>query len=46
MLKVKVKAYVNDIRNEFTLKSEITETLTHEFLDYYKEDYSKNTEIM
>ena len=45
MLKVKVKAYVNDIRNEFALKSEITETLTNEFLDYYNEDQSKNTEI-
>lgn len=46
MLKVKVKAYVNDIRNEFALKSEITETLTNEFLDYYKEDISKDIEII
>ena len=35
MLKVKVKAYVNDIRNEFAFKSEITELLTREFSDYY-----------
>ncbi len=46
MLKVKVKAYVNDIRYEFALKSEITETLTNEFLDYYTEDQSKNIEII
>ena len=46
MLKVKVKAYVNDIRNEFALKSEITETLTNEFQDYYKKDQSENTEII
>jgi len=46
MLKVKAKAYVNDIRNEFALKSEITETLTNEFLDYYKEDISKDIEII
>lgn len=45
MLKVKVKAYVNDIRNEFAFKSEITETLTNEFLDYYKEDPAKNSEF-
>jgi len=45
MLKVKVKAYVNDIRNEFALKSEITEKLTNEFLDYYNEDQSENIEI-
>ncbi len=38
MLKVKVKAYVNDLRNEFALKSNITETLTNEFQEYYKED--------
>jgi small-conductance mechanosensitive channel len=43
MLKVKVKAYVNDIRNEFALKSDITETLTNEFLDYYIEDQSINS---
>lgn len=34
-LKVKVKAYVNDIRNEFAFKSEITEVLTKEFEKYY-----------
>ncbi len=38
MLKVKVKAYVNDIRNEFAFKSEVTEVLTKEFIDLYKED--------
>ena len=38
MLKVKVKAYVNDLRNEFALKSNITETLTNEFQEYYRED--------
>lgn len=38
MIKVKVKAYVNDIRNEFTFKSEITEVLTREFTDYYTEN--------
>lgn len=37
MLKVKVKAYVNDIRNEFAFKSEVTEVLTREFIDYYSE---------
>ena len=35
MLKVKVKAYVNDIRNEFSFMSEITEVLTRKFSDYY-----------
>lgn len=35
MLKVKVKAYVNDIRNEFIFKSEITQILTKEFSNYY-----------
>ena len=35
MLKVKIKAYVNDIRNEFAFMSEITEVLTREFSDYY-----------
>ncbi|MDY0201712.1 MAG: mechanosensitive ion channel domain-containing protein [Bacteroidales bacterium] len=35
MLKVKVKAYVNDIRNELAFMSEITEVLTREFADYY-----------
>lgn len=35
MMKVKIKAYVNDIRNEFLFKSEITEILTREFSDYY-----------
>jgi len=38
MLKVKVKAYVNDIRNEFIFKSEITQLLTKEFSDYYKSE--------
>jgi len=38
MLKVKVKAYVNDIRNEFAFKSEVTEVLTKEFADLYKND--------
>jgi len=42
MLKVKVKAYVNDVRNEFALKSEITETLTNEFLGYYTDEHSEN----
>jgi len=37
MLKVKIKAYVNDIRNEFAFKSEVTEILTKEFTDLYKE---------
>jgi len=37
MLKVKVKAYVNDIRNEFAFKSEVTEVLTKEFEDLYKD---------
>jgi small-conductance mechanosensitive channel len=46
MIKVKVKAYVNDIRNEFAFKSEITEILTNEFLDYYKDDHSKKIEII
>ncbi len=36
MLKVKVKAYVNDIRNEFAFKSEVTEVLTKEFADMYQ----------
>ena len=31
-----IKAYVNDIRNEFAFKSEITEVLTKEFSDLYK----------
>ena len=38
MLKVKVKAYVNDIRNEFAFKSEVTEVLTREFSNYYLEN--------
>lgn len=46
MIKVKVKAYVNDIRNEFAFKSEITEILTNEFLNYYKDDHSKKIEII
>ncbi len=37
MLKVKVKAYVNDLRNEFAFKSEITEVLTTKFSQLYKE---------
>ena len=37
MLKVKIKAYVNDIRNEFAFKSEVTEVLTKEFADLYKD---------
>ncbi|MFC2089394.1 mechanosensitive ion channel family protein [Bacteroidota bacterium] len=37
MLKVKVKAYVNDTRNEFAFKSEITEVLTREFAEYYSD---------
>ncbi len=37
MLKVKIKAYVNDIRNEFAFKSEVTEVLTKEFAGQYKE---------
>lgn len=36
LLKVKVKAYVNDLRNEFLFQSEITEVLTREFSSYYK----------
>lgn len=44
MLKVKVKAYVNDIRNEFVFKSEVTEVLTREFSDYYLAE--KNNEIL
>ena len=35
LLKVKVKAYVNDLRNEFLFQSEITEVLTKEFGSYY-----------
>lgn len=35
LLKVKVKAYVNDLRNEFLFQSEITEVLTREFANYY-----------
>jgi MscS family membrane protein len=46
MIKVKVKAYVNDIRNEFAFKSEITEILTNEFLEYYKDDHSNKIEII
>ncbi|MBN2806319.1 MAG: mechanosensitive ion channel [Prolixibacteraceae bacterium] len=33
MLKVRIKAYVNDIRNEFIFKSELTELLTARFSD-------------
>ena len=35
LLKVKVKAYVNDLRNEFLFQSEITEVLTREFASFY-----------
>jgi len=35
LLKVKVKAYVNDLRNEFLFQSEITEVLTKEFVSFY-----------
>lgn len=35
LLKVKVKAYVNDLRNEFLFQSEITEVLTKEFKSSY-----------
>ena len=38
MMKVKIKAYVNDIRNEFLFKSELTEILTKEFSDYYENE--------
>jgi small-conductance mechanosensitive channel len=38
VLKVKVKAYVNDIRHEFSFISELTEVLTHEFKPYYKQN--------
>lgn len=37
LLKVKVKAYVNDLRNEFLFQSEITEVLTKEFASFYSE---------
>ena len=37
LLKVKVKAYVNDLRNEFQFQSEITEVLTREFASYYED---------
>lgn len=36
-LKMKVKAYVNDTRNEFAFMSDITQTLTKEFSEYYKD---------
>jgi small-conductance mechanosensitive channel len=42
MLKVKVKAYVNDIRNEFAFMSEITEVLTESFAMYYNDDSKMN----
>ena len=35
LLKVKVKAYVNDLRNEFLFQSEITEVLSREFASFY-----------
>jgi len=37
LLKVKVKAYVNDLRNEFLFQSEITEVLTKEFASFYSD---------
>jgi small-conductance mechanosensitive channel len=37
LLKVKVKAYVNDLRNEFLFQSEITEVLTQEFASFYSD---------
>ena len=37
LLKVKVKAYVNDLRNEFLFQSEVTEVLTREFGSLYSE---------
>ncbi len=46
MIKVKVKAYVNDIRNEFAFKSEITEILTNEFQEYYRDDHSIRNELL
>lgn len=36
LLKVKVKAYVNDLRNEFQFQSDVTEVLTREFASHYK----------
>ncbi|MBI9066156.1 MAG: mechanosensitive ion channel [Salinivirgaceae bacterium] len=41
MLKVKVKAYVNDIRNEFAFMSDVTQTLTNEFIEYYNKEELK-----
>ena len=41
LLKVKVKAYVNDLRNEFLFQSEITEVLTREFAAYYTDPEMK-----
>ncbi len=38
MLRVKIKAYVNDIRHEFLFISELTEVLTREFNLYYTEN--------
>lgn len=35
VLQLKVKAYVNDIRNEFLLKSDITEALTIKYKEIY-----------
>ena len=37
LLKVKVKAYVNDLRNEFLFQSEVTEVLTKEFASFYSD---------
>lgn len=45
MLKVKVKAYVNDIRNEFSFMSEITEVLTREFSSYYTTESNDDAEL-
>lgn len=36
LLKVKIKAYVNDLRNEFQFQSDVTEVLTREFASHYK----------
>lgn len=42
VLKMKVKAYVNDLRNEFAFKSDITELLTKEFAAYYQNDFEND----
>lgn len=43
LLKVKVKAYVNDLRNEFLFQSEITEVLTREFSSFYEDPDTKDS---